>query len=88
MRAVHKFQFTSLSQPLQVLVSREAKVVLVDVQAGVPTVWVDDRWDESLKQYRWDFMAIGTGHPIPDNAEHVGSYQQGPYVWHIYQLRP
>lgn len=86
MRSIHKFQFQHLSQPLQVQCSRHAQVVLVDVQSGVPSVWIDDERDEGLATSRWDLMVFGTGHEIPKGAEHKGSFQSGPYVWHVYRL--
>lgn len=88
MRSVHKHPFSHLSQPLQVQCSRLAKVVLVDTQGGVPTVWIDDERDEAIHTMRRNFMVIGTGHPIPDGATHVGSLMQGAFVWHVYQLQP
>lgn len=30
---------------------------------------------------------IGTGHPIPDGAEHLASCLDGPLVWHLYRLK-
>lgn len=30
-------------------------------------------------------FVVGTGNPIPQKAvHHVGSFNQGPFVWHIY----
>lgn len=29
---------------------------------------------------------FGTGHPIPDGAQHLFSCQQGPFVWHLYTI--
>lgn len=31
------------------------------------------------------FHVRGTGHSIPDNEKHVGSIQDPPFVWHLYE---
>ena len=86
-RIVYKFPFTSLSQPVQVNCSKQARVVLVDCQGKTPTLWIEDDWDGGLRSTWRNYMAFGTGHPIPDNAVHVGSFQMGSYVWHVYWLK-
>lgn len=32
-------------------------------------------------------QVIGTGHPIPDGSEHLASCLDGPFVWHLYQVK-
>ena len=27
---------------------------------------------------------IGTGHPVPEETKHIGSFVQIPFVWHVY----
>jgi hypothetical protein len=31
------------------------------------------------------FHVIGTGHSIPENSTHIGSFVNDPFVWHLYQ---
>lgn len=32
-----------------------------------------------------DVYVVGTGNPIPDaSVSHLGSFNQGPFVWHVY----
>jgi hypothetical protein len=33
------------------------------------------------------FMVVGTGWDVPDDYEHVGTYLNGPLVWHLYQAQ-
>lgn len=33
------------------------------------------------------FEVFGTGHTVPEEAEHVCSVIDGPFVWHIYELK-
>ena len=70
-----------------------AQILAVELQHGVPTMWVEldalgseaAEAGESLKTIEWDFTVVATGSPVPDNARHIATYQQPPYVWHLYQ---
>ena len=31
------------------------------------------------------FAIVGTGHSVPKGFQHVGTYFEGMYVWHVYQ---
>ena len=33
------------------------------------------------------FTVVGTGHPVPEAFEYVGTYFEGTYVWHVYKER-
>ena len=56
----------------------------VDNKTGVPTMWavVDPEADKTRRQ----FVVVGTGDSPPDKAEYVGTYQAGPYVWHVFEV--
>ena len=61
-----------------------AKPLCVQLQNGRPTVWAEvDPEDPDKRNKR--FFIIGTGHEIPFlNLEYVGTFQQEPFVWHVY----
>ena len=48
-------------------------------------VWfaVDSAMGEELK----NFMVVGTGHPLPEHSQYLGSAAQNGFIWHILQLR-
>lgn len=51
---------------------------------GVPCVWVEVPSDKTALE-RITIFVVGTGNPVPAAAaHHVGSFVQGPFVWHIY----
>ena len=61
-----------------------ARVILAGQQHGEFCVWaiVDpDRVPE-----RREFLLRGTGHPLPTNVVHIGSFLQneGEFVWHLF----
>ena len=59
------------------------KVILVDMQNEVPTMWVE--LDPDAKGVSREFAIIGTGREVPDDAQHRGSFQDGVFVWHLYE---
>ena len=60
-----------------------AEVFVSEVQSGVPADPADIN-DEN--RHRFDeYFIVGTGEAIPDTWEHIGSYDDGPYIWHIYR---
>lgn len=32
------------------------------------------------------FVVYGTGHPIPKSEEHVHTWVEGAYIWHLYEV--
>ena len=54
-----------------------------------PELWVEadcpDDFPVSGPEVR-PVQAFGTGHVIPDGAEHLGSCIDGPFVWHLYDM--
>lgn len=61
-----------------------ARILTLQTQGDIPTLWaiVDPR---ELMETRL-FGAIGTGHPVPANGSYVGTWQDGPYVWHLFEI--
>ena len=63
-----------------------AKVLHVNVQRGVPCIWVEV--DPSNEIETREFQVYGTGHMIPDNSgTYLGTFMvdDGNYVFHIYE---
>lgn len=60
------------------------KVCLVACQNGPDTVQV---WTEESEEVTLgSAIVVGTGHPVPDFTEHIGSVVTagGALVWHVY----
>lgn len=77
-RTIHKFP---IGQPIEA--PADAKVVLIGAQGNRVCVWLEI--ETTKPTARRLFSMYGTGHPIPDSAVHVGSFQDGSFVWHIYE---
>lgn len=51
--------------------------------SGTPCIWAEV--DTSTPAaYLHPFFVRGTGHEVPENAKHIGSFVDGGFVWHIY----
>ena len=65
-----------------------AKVLHVDQQAGIPTLWamVEPTASEVSRRFR----VIGTGWPVvkSDSLQHIGTWLCGEYVWHVFEVSP
>lgn len=88
MITVHKFPLQIADGPQVVPVPYDARVVHVGAQAGELCLWVRLDTDEPYRDRH--FLVVGTGHeaPHPLLSDHVGSVQDGPFVWHVFQLKP
>jgi hypothetical protein len=64
-----------------------ARIVKVDHQDGIVTIWaeVGRGSDDHVRRL---FRIYGTGQPIVDDDVYVGTYFEGPYVWHVYEHSP
>lgn len=68
------------------------QVLTVQMQNGVPCLWAVVREPDVPPRSvpvapRLGVFVVGTGNPIPDEAEdanYVGTIQQGPLVWHVF----
>lgn len=60
-----------------------ARIIHADIQNEEACLWaiVDP---EAPKETR-SFAIRGTGHPVDDKLEYVFSWQQGIFVWHLFE---
>lgn len=62
------------------------KALFFAIQGTKVRVWCKVRPGEPDRERI--FYVVGTGSPIPPNGRHVGSLQDGSYVWHLFQAVP
>lgn len=89
MRQVFKYQFHGVGDSLMVgvpLASHDGPgpVVHVAMQHERPTVWIEA--DPSLDSVPRTFVIVGTGQTIPPQGRHCGTFFDGPFVWHVYEV--
>ncbi len=59
-------------------------------QGNRPYLWIEIDYDimnhtNAVVEYS-HFHVFGTGHMIPNDAEYIGTWQDGNMVWHLYQI--
>jgi len=82
MRTIYKYPvnltgFTTVHLPIFGKIVR----VGLDPSANI-CFWVEMNLGDEL--FPRSFCIIGTGHEIPDDFNHIGSFSDGPFIWHMY----
>ena len=85
MLTIHKYPM-DLDDHEVVFMPRGAKIAKIGVQRGKICVWA--LVDTDMPETEHHFYIRGTGHPAPDGKPHVGTVEQGDFVWHIFSLVP
>jgi hypothetical protein len=86
MKVVYKYEIApdkrSAEMPL------DSKILKVDMQGDALMLWVEHGWvDGNTVRTVRHFEVYGTGQPIPLHTEHVGTFFDGPFVWHVYEIK-
>jgi hypothetical protein len=86
-RTIYKYPVV-MSADYDVILPEAHRVIHVDWQGGMgaglePQMWVEVDTDSAMRPFA--FAIVGTGHPVPDGMEHVGTWQEPPFVWHLYE---
>lgn len=56
----------------------------VEMQGAAPCIWVEVDTDSApAVEY---LQVVGTGHEVPVGGVYLGTWLDGPYVWHLYAL--
>jgi hypothetical protein len=84
MKVIHKFP---LPDPkVSHYMPKDAKVLTVHEQSGYPCMWV--QMDGSQPQIERKFVFIGTGWPLEETAEYLGTAHCNGFVWHVFEVQP
>ena len=89
MRTVWKYSLRITDGQQGVMMPAGAKVLpFVHMQGRFPTFWADIPDSEVLvgdleKRY---FVVHGTGHRVGANEVYIGTYMDGPFVWHVFEV--
>ena len=64
-----------------------AEILTIDIQNGQmfnAQMWVKVNTENEMEKRM--FEVIGTGQNFDDtNKKYVGTYQEGPFVWHVFE---
>lgn len=81
MRTIYKYP-VQMSADYDVLLPQGHRVIHVGLQGIDPQMWVEIDTETPIQPFAF---AIVTGHPVPDGMHHVGTWQEPPFVWHLYE---
>lgn len=85
---IWKFPFR-VADRFELAIPHHARILHVELQGSTPCIWAMLYTSPEVKgDFRRRFAVFGTGHPIPgemDDWTHVGTFQQGPFVWHVFE---
>lgn len=56
----------------------------VGEQNGAVTLWAEASESDAPGPPETYYRVFATGEPVPESYSHVGTFQDGQFVWHIY----
>ena len=83
---IYKYMITSeLYQTVKM--PKQAKILTVQMQREDPYIWAIV--DPDLPKEDRHFKVHGTGHRfnMEQNEEYIGTWQDGPFVWHLFEVK-
>ena len=82
MTTVWKFRIVIDDQTVRM--PAHARVICVGLDPeNLPCIWAEVISENSLVDF--SVFVTGTGHAVPEgDNRHVGSFIQGPFVWHVW----
>jgi hypothetical protein len=60
------------------------QIVKIDMQDDVPCMWI--YIDTDLEVEKRKFEIYGTGHVVEDGRVYRGTFFQGMFVWHVFEV--
>lgn len=87
MKTVHKYPL-SLAEDNHIVAHENAWFFDAQIQYEKICVWAVVDTDEPPVTKH--IGVFGTGNPLPEdkNLRHIGTVQQPPFVWHIFEILP
>lgn len=85
MKTIYKFKII-IADTFSLEMPFGAKILKVDIQNEEPVLWALVNTDYETHETVY-FRLIGTGHPMPKDIllKYVDTFQQPPFVWHLFK---
>lgn len=84
MKTVYKYPVPRRAPKFEIMMPELLKIIRVGFQNEELQMWAEVLKDSRQSAVR--FAAFGTGQDIPNDAVHVATYDDGPFVLHLYRL--
>lgn len=83
---IYKYPLKNVLTTQELDLPRSARVLTFGMQNGKPVIWATV--DETPIKEKRTFVIAPTGGGIPDwNTHYVGTAFDGPFVWHLFELK-
>lgn len=83
-RCVFKYPIPRNRPKFSVMLPVGYKFLRVNFQDEQLMMWCEVNKDKKAEQA--NFQCFGTGHPIPPGAEWLTTFDDGPFVFHLYRV--
>ena len=80
MKTIYKYPaYLNVAMPIG------ARIIRVGQQEGSAYIWaiVDPNADTEPR----NFFVAGTGAGLPDSSEYIGTFEEGVFVWHVFEQK-
>ena len=84
-KTIWKFPLPYGGEAIHIPMPLNAEIIHIDLQGLVPCLWAEIP-DTGAEEETRMFAIFGTGFEIPSSATHLGTFIQGGFVWHVYEL--
>jgi hypothetical protein len=81
MKTIWKFEMPGPACVIDMPVG--AQVIRIARQGAAICLWAIVESDNALEKRV--FATIGTGRPIPLDGRYLGTWDDGPFVWHLFE---
>lgn len=86
MKVVYKYEVPPSTRLVEL--PRDSRIVHVGEQLDLLMLWVEHGVPNDNTTYTSrHFDVFGTGGFIPEDSRHVGTFFDGPFVWHVYETQ-
>ena len=88
MKTIHKYPFEidEIDGIVEIKMLEGAHILKVECQQGIPCIWAIVQTE--CKMVTRKFRVYRTGHPLSKSARgtnHIATFQQGSFVWHMFE---
>ena len=83
---IYKYPFPVI-QNVTIKMPKGARILTVQMQGENPYIWAIV--DQNMTKEDRHFKVYGTGHDLnmKQNEEYIGTWQEGSFVWHLFEVK-
>lgn len=83
MKKIYKFTL-EINHEQEIEIPDDGEILSVQMQHGEPQIWVLVNPENFTVKRR--FRIFGTGHDVTGELKFIGTFQNGPFVWHLFEV--